>query len=91
MTGRHNQLLRAQDGPQEWMDDAACRDIDPGLFWPGRGQNIAPATAICNACPVQAQCLDYGLGEREGIWGGRSAAQRRRIRRQQQQHRRKVA
>lgn len=39
------------------------------------------AKAVCAACPVRADCLEYGLAEPAGIWGGRTARERRYIRR----------
>lgn len=38
--------------------------------------------AICRACPVRAECLDWALATREpfGIWGGLNEEERRRIR-----------
>lgn len=35
---------------------------------------------VCQACPVQADCLDYAvrIGQRHGIWGGLSERERRR-------------
>lgn len=38
------------------------------------------AKALCAACPVRTECLEYGLGEPTGIWGGRTARERRMIR-----------
>ncbi len=47
----------------DWRDRAACTDVDPALFFPSpmgyrRAVILAPARAICRACPVQEQCLD---------------------------------
>lgn len=38
------------------------------------------AKALCAACPVRTECLEYGLDEPTGIWGGRTARERRLIR-----------
>ena len=40
--------------------------------------------AICRACTVQDQCLEYAVenSEKFGIWGGLSERERRRIKRQ---------
>jgi WhiB family redox-sensing transcriptional regulator len=40
------------------------------------------AKRICSTCAVQPQCLDYGLGEDYGIWGGLSPKQRQRLRKE---------
>lgn len=47
----------------------------------------ARAIALCTACPVRAECLEYAMrnwtdGAGEGVWGGLVAAERRVIRRQ---------
>jgi WhiB family redox-sensing transcriptional regulator len=61
---------------QDWRDRAACRDEDPGLFFPADdGTGVAAtreARAICAGCPVSAQCLQFALSspERWGTWGG---------------------
>lgn len=67
----------------DWTDAAACLGLDPDLFFPERGEDVAPAKAVCAGCPVREDCLDYALdnGERHGIWGGLSERERRRIRR----------
>lgn len=41
----------------------------------------ARAKAICRACPVTAECLDYALRIREphGIWGGLNEGERRTV------------
>jgi WhiB family transcriptional regulator, redox-sensing transcriptional regulator len=76
-----------------WMAQAACRGVDPDLFYPlgqGAPANRAyhKARAICAACPVAGACLDYALalpaqfgeGANVGIWAGTSPQQRRDIR-----------
>lgn len=72
-----------------WMNDALCRRrrLDVDTFFPGRGEPNAEIKAVCAACPVRTQCLDYALarGEKFGIWGGLSERQRRTVRRQRRQ------
>ena len=70
--------------PQPWMRQANCVDADPALFFPERGEPSSPAKAICLACPVRVECLNYALSinERHGIWGGTSENERRVLRRQ---------
>ena len=72
----------------EWMDDAACRDVPSAqhidLFFPERadtagGKHLLPARKFCLVCPVRYDCLELGLEEKFGIWGGHSVSQRRRI------------
>jgi len=69
-----------------WQDYASCRGGDTNLFFPERGASTRRAKAICDACEVKAECLDYAIemGERFGIWGGLSERERRRVRRERQ-------
>lgn len=66
----------------EWMSRGACQGLDPTLFFPERGEDVAQAKAVCRACDVRSECLQYALdaGERFGCWGGTSERERRRIR-----------
>jgi WhiB family redox-sensing transcriptional regulator len=66
----------------DWKVDAACRGMDPELFFTERGESTADAKAVCRSCPVRAECLDYALAhvERFGVWGAMSERERRRIR-----------
>lgn len=68
---------------QTWRREAACRGVDPELFFPGRGdpEGLARAKAVCETCPVREHCAEDGMGERFGVWGGLSDHQRRRMRR----------
>ena len=57
---------------------AACRGHDPGLWFPKTFHPelnpTARAVAICQACPIRADCLDFALSldpPAVGIWGGR--------------------
>lgn len=72
--------------PRPWMADAECRGMNPDLFLPNRGDSNGErnAKAVCHACPVRSECLEYALAEhiQIGIYGGTSAKQRRTIARQ---------
>lgn len=76
----------------DWQQDAACRGTSPQLFFAERFDflTVSQAQQICAICPVRAECLDYGLHERDGIWGGlapkarREEARRRKIDRRTQ-------
>jgi WhiB family redox-sensing transcriptional regulator len=75
-------------GVETWRDAAACRSIDPDLFFPigttGTAlDHIAAAKAVCGACPVKAECLEFALetNQDSGVWGGASEEERRQIRR----------
>jgi len=72
-----------------WRKRAACRGIDPEVFYPATDEEAEEAKAICATCPVHQACLEHALAhrEREGVWGGCTERERRRIIR----HRRKSA
>ncbi len=71
----------------EWLEVAACRGVDPVLFFPERGEDWKPAKEVCQSCPVKVECLEFALTEniKFGIWGGKSERERRRIRRKRSQ------
>ena len=72
-----------------WRQHAACRGIDPDVFYPPSDEEAEEAKAICGICPVRTPCLEHALAnrERDGVWGGATERERRRIIR----HRRKTA
>lgn len=67
--------------PAAWMPRAACRGVNPELFFPDRGASTDDARAVCSACPVRSECLEYSLTMkiRHGVWGGCSERERRRM------------
>ena len=71
----------ACSSPEE-MSNANIRKIHE-LFFPEKGDidGAVKAIAICEKCPVRADCLKESLenNERIGIWGGTSGRTRRRI------------
>jgi WhiB family redox-sensing transcriptional regulator len=75
-----------------WRDRAACRDMDVDLFFPLGAQEASPkAIAACAGCPVRRDCLDYGIGEGDGVWGGLTEPERRALRRRTTRAARRVA
>lgn len=72
----------------EWMDFAACRGVNPDLFFPERwdGHGEESAKAVCAVCPVCRPCLEYALANKcfnnQGVLGGTTVNERTRIRRQ---------
>jgi WhiB family redox-sensing transcriptional regulator len=65
---------------QTWRADAACKGMDTvAVFFPARGQSVAPAMAVCNRCPVAAECHTEAMVDpaNSGIWGATSHRQRR--------------
>lgn len=67
-----------------WRQRAACRGVDPDIFYPVSDEEAEAAQAICAVCPVREACLEYALAnrERDGVWGGATERERRRIVRQ---------
>jgi WhiB family transcriptional regulator, redox-sensing transcriptional regulator len=70
----------------EWRARAACRGMDPSLWFPRRGQDLGALRTTCRVCPVRPECLQFALdggapSYAGGIWAGSSPPQRREIRR----------
>lgn len=55
-----------------WVNDSAvCAQADGELWHPEKGQDGRVAKALCQTCPIQAECLAYALPRRvQGVWGG---------------------
>ena len=64
-----------------WRQKAACRGVDPDIFYPVSDEDAEDAKAICGSCPVQQACLEWALAvrEKDGVWGGATERERRRI------------
>ncbi len=80
---------RSWDANSPWRRGAACRDLDPSLFFPtgitgDAVEQIAAATAICSGCQVREECLEFAVTSNQefGVWGGTTEEQRRVLRRQ---------
>ncbi|CAN5845155.1 N/A [soil metagenome] len=67
-----------------WGHQAACRGLDPEIFFPLEDTDAEPAKVVCSGCAVRQACLEHALGnrERDGVWGGATERERRRIIRQ---------
>lgn len=62
----------------------ACRGLPDEIFFPAYDSPSANAAAkaVCAACPVRAECLDWALTYDEmGVWGGTGEADRRSLER----------
>ncbi|WP_299539390.1 WhiB family transcriptional regulator [uncultured Streptomyces sp.] len=71
-----------------WRSLAACREVDPDLFFPigSTGPSLVQAEdakAVCRTCPVQEQCLRWAMenGQDFGVWGGLGEDERRALKR----------
>jgi WhiB family redox-sensing transcriptional regulator len=62
-----------------WLEQAACRGKNTALFFPAQN-SMREYRKICAKCPVRSQCLELGMSEALGIWGGVSGRERRTIR-----------
>ncbi|MFI6536720.1 WhiB family transcriptional regulator [Nonomuraea sp. NPDC050547] len=69
-----------------WMDRAACRDVDPEIFFPlsapdteaGQAAEVK-AKGVCGGCRVREECLGraFRLSAVHGVWGGLGERERR--------------
>ena len=76
-------------GETPWRGDAECRRENAAVFFPPPHFEMKPekderedkARALCRACPVQRECLEYSLSVQEphGIWGGLNELERKRL------------
>ena len=66
---------------EDWRSHAACRNVDPRVFFPQSDLFSNKAKLICSTCPVRGQCLDWAVAtrQRDGIWGGKTSRERRRL------------
>lgn len=72
----------------DWRARAACRDVDPELFFPTAVDGAALVTAerralsVCRACQVLEACRSWAVVEQpHGVAGGLTEDERRRARR----------
>lgn len=66
---------------QSWRVHAACLGMPVEWWIPDEGMDADPeAYARCQICPVHAECFEFAIPERWGMWAGTSARQRQRIR-----------
>lgn len=62
------QFKRKPRPSPQWMENAACVDANPRIFFdPTR---YAQAQLVCLPCPVKEACR-RSRGTAEGVWGGR--------------------
>ena len=58
--------------PDGWQHHASCIEAKPDTCFP---ENDEPhlyevARRMCEECPVSGYCLEIGINERWGMWGG---------------------
>jgi WhiB family redox-sensing transcriptional regulator len=82
--------MTRDDNREPWWDKAACKNTPAHLidriWFPGIGKNgkrahelDEPAKAICAACPVRLECLNYAVDHEIllGTYGGMPDHERR--------------
>jgi WhiB family transcriptional regulator, redox-sensing transcriptional regulator len=64
--------------PPPWMGGAACAEVDPDVWFPGKGGSNVEAKAICQGCDVRAECLAWALEQdmAYGVFGGLTRQER---------------
>ena len=72
----------------DWRHRAACRDVDPELFFPIGNTGpailqIEEAKQVCRRCDVSDACLRWALesSQDSGVWGGMGEDERRALKR----------
>jgi hypothetical protein len=70
----------------EWKPQGLCWKVDGNWMdvtnGPAQRESMARELAFCSRCLVVEECLEYGLKEPAGIWGGKLPKERRRIARE---------
>jgi WhiB family redox-sensing transcriptional regulator len=77
-----------------WRAEASCRAQSAVHFFapahferkPEKDAREGAARALCRACPVQAECLEFAMlvQEPHGIWGGMNELERKRLSRKRE-------
>ena len=72
------------DNDTEWMNKAACKGMDPTIFFPHSNKERNEAISICAKCSVRMACLIYAVKRPTciGVWGGTILRERESIRRE---------
>jgi hypothetical protein len=58
--------------PDGWQHHAVCIDHDPDTCFPDNDEPhlFAVAKKMCEECPVVGFCLEIGIDDKWGVWGG---------------------
>jgi WhiB family redox-sensing transcriptional regulator len=71
----------------DWRIAAACRDVEPDLFFPigstgSAMAKIEAAKRVCRECEAIEPCLEFALAtnQESGVWGGTAEDERRKLR-----------
>lgn len=65
----------------DWRNRGACITVGGDIWFPNKSDSHAAdeAIAICGNCPVRNLCLQAGMFEKHGIWGGKTPEQRKKM------------
>lgn len=66
---------------KEWMQNGLCRRKNTDFWYPPLETDMPDkyydiGRELCHRCPVWKDCLDSGLEERWGMWGGLTPTER---------------
>ena len=79
-------LLAVSSKDRSWMDQASCKGMPVSIFYPekdaGSKTKTNQAKQVCKNCPVKQECLEYGIAEVYGTWGGLAPRKRQKARTQ---------
>ena len=75
-------IFASMIGRPEWMDRAACKNMDTAVFFQTSTVKIAESMRHCVVCPVRGDCLAHALAHSDmvGVFGGTTTDDRRRLR-----------
>ena len=64
-----------------WMEEASCRKRKNDFWYPPLDTDVpdnyyAIGREVCHRCPVWEKCLDAGIDEKWGMWGGLTPQER---------------
>jgi len=87
--GQYGAHMTPPTSAPAWAATAACRGLDPTIFYPATEEDAEDAKAVCEQCPVQEPCLEHAIEYREhnGVWGGATEKERQRIIRRRRRQR----
>lgn len=68
------------DSP-DWLDNAQCKKYNIDFWYPPLDADVPDkyykiAREVCKTCPVWKPCLETGLTEKWGMWGGLTPLER---------------
>jgi len=62
-----------------FQDNANCLEADTKIFFSELKSKVEKAKALCNACAVKAECLDFAIDNNieYGTYGGLTESERK--------------